>query len=227
MKRAVLLTTLMLTFTAVAVPAMAAPAPTDASVSSQADQARQAGLERAWATRPEIVEAAAYAKRGAAPPGAVEAAERARAELLSRPGTSATVAGLRDSIYYAAKWYYDYQTITYTWSDYWTPCNLYEADCECFNRLAYWDGGWGQLWYTLRGQATAGFYTGYPRYGDLVFFDYDGDGWEGPYDHTGIYTGGDWVLHSSAYYGYVLWSRVSVISAETLGGHWYVNIVDA
>lgn len=35
------------------------------------------------------------------------------------------------------------------------------------------------------------------------------------------------MLQPSATSGYVLWSRVSVISAETLGGHWYVNIVDA
>lgn len=168
---------------AVGAPAGAGPAAGEAATTGNSigdEAARAADRERAWATRPEIMEAAAYAKRGEAPPGAIEAAEQARAELLSRPGTSATTTALRDNIYYAAKWYYDYQTITYTWSDYWTPCNMYEADCECFNRLAYWDGGWGQLWYTLRGQATTGFYTRYPQYGDLVFFDYDGDGWEGP-----------------------------------------------
>jgi hypothetical protein len=213
-------------------PAPAAPVDTDASPTtaqqdSAAEQSSAAERERSWATHPQTVEAAGYARRGAAPPGAVEAAEKARAELREQDVTTAAELTMRDNLYYAAKWYYDYQTITYTWSDYWEPCNMYQADCECYNRLVYWDAGWGQLWYTLRGQATTGFYTGYPRYGDLVFFDYDGDGWEGPYDHTGIYTGGDWVLHSSATYGYVLWSRVSVISAETLGGHWYVNIVDA
>ena len=221
MKPALLISALMLSV------AVATPVPAAAATGSDDPAIGAADRERAWATRPETVEAAAYAKRGEAPPGAVEAAEKARSQLRAQPGVSATVLGLRDRIYNAAKWYYDYQTITYTWSDYWTPCNMYEADCECFNRLAYWDGGWGQLWYTLRGQATTGYYTGYPQYGDLVFFDYDGDGWEGPHDHTGIYTGGDWVLHSSAYYGYVVWSRVSVISAETLGGHWFVDIVDA
>lgn len=200
----------------------------DRSTAAQQEQ-RQNAIERekAWATRPEIVKAADYAKRGVAPPGALEAAQRARADVTEDNSISATSASMRDNLYYAAKWYYDNQTITYTWSDYWTPCNMYQADCECFNRLVFWDAGWGQLWYTLRGQATTGFYTSYPRYGDLVFFDYDGDGWEGPYDHTGVYTGNGWVLHSSATYGYVLWSKVSVISAETWGGHWYVNIVDA
>lgn len=207
--------------------ANASPATGDqARAAAETRQQAAAEREQAWATHPQTVEAAGYAKAGLVPPGALEAAEKARAELKHQAAPDTELI-LRDNIYYAAKWYYDYQTITYTWSDYWEPCNMYQADCECFNRLAYWDAGWGQLWYTLRGQATTGFYTSYPRYGDLVFFDYDGDGWEGPYDHTGIYTGGDWVLHSSAYYGYVVWSRVSVISAETLGGHWYVNIVDA
>jgi hypothetical protein len=207
---------------AAAQPASAAPDGPDMTAATQ-----PADREKTWATHPDTVAAAAYARRGEAPPGAVEAAAKARAELRQRGNVPDGELTMRDNLYNAAKWYYDYQTITYTWSDSWEPCNMYQADCECYNRLVYWDAGWGQLWYTLRGQATTGFYTSYPRYGDLVFFDYDGDGWEGPYDHTGIYTGGDWVLHSSAYYGYVVWSRVSVISAETLGGHWYVNIIDA
>jgi hypothetical protein len=207
-------------------PAPAAPA-SSADPATGQQRTEAAEREKSWATHPQTVQAAEYARRGMAPPGAVEAAEKARADLRGQGAATAGELTMRDNLYYAAKWYYDYQTITYTWSDYWEPCNMYQADCECYNRLVYWDAGWGQLWYTLRGQATTGFYTSYPRYGDLVFFDYDGDGWEGPYDHTGIYTGGDWVLHSSAYYGYVVWSRVSVISAETLGGHWYVNIIDA
>jgi len=214
--------TVGLVLTTMAQPAASVPDGPDRTAAT-----RQAEREKAWATHPDTLAAAAYARRGEAPPGAIETAEKARAELRQQGNVPDSELTMRDNIYYAAKWYYDYQTITYTWSDYWEPCNMYQADCECYNRLVYWDAGWGQLWYTLRGQATTGFYTSYPRYGDLVFFDYDGDGWEGPYDHTGIYTGGDWVLHSSAYYGYVVWSRVSVISGETRGGHWYVNIVDA
>jgi hypothetical protein len=208
--------------------ASAVPSPTSATGVTTAQRGARSQViqrEKAWAHQPEIVESAAYARKHQAPPGAVEAAEKARAEDVATRGLSA--ASLRDNLYNAAKWYYDNQTITYTWSDYWEPCNTYQADCECFNRLVYWDAGWGQLYYTLHGQAVTGYYTSSPQYGDLVFFDYDGDGWEGPHDHTGIYTGGGWVLHSSATYGYVLWSKVSVISAETRGGHWYVNIVDA
>jgi hypothetical protein len=223
---AIVALTVGLALTTTTLPAPAARADSTRTASGQ-QQGEAAEREKAWATHPDTVAAAGYAQRGVAPPDAMAAARQARADLKRQGDAPAGELTMRDNLYYAAKWYYDHQTITYTWSDYWEPCDMYQADCECFNRLVYWDAGWGQLWYTLRGQATTGFYTSYPRYGDLVFFDYDGDGWEGPYDHTGIYTGGDWVLHSSAYYGYVVWSRVSVISAETLGGHWYVNIVDA
>lgn len=149
--------------------------------------------------------------------------------LPGDPRTMSTeIAGLRDAIYDAAYWYLDYQTVVYTWSDYWTPCNMYQADCECFNRLVYWDAGWGQLTYTLQGQSNTGWQTWSPTYGDLFFIDYNGDGYAGPYDHTGIfmgyYNGRPWGIHSSTYSMGVQWNYMSTLIAEA-SYYWYSDIV--
>lgn len=71
------------------------------------------------AGRPETT-AAAYARRGIAPVGAVEAAERARAEPRSQPGTNAAMTAMRDSLYYTARWYYDPKYTGYTFFGRWT-----------------------------------------------------------------------------------------------------------
>jgi cell wall-associated NlpC family hydrolase len=43
--------------------------------------------------------------------------------------------------------------------------------------------------------------------GDLVFFDEEGTG----ISHVGIYSGGGYLVHSSAYFGYVVESDMSYI----------------
>ncbi|HEY0638265.1 MAG TPA: NlpC/P60 family protein [Pseudonocardiaceae bacterium] len=174
-----------------------------------------AAAEKAWATHPDVVAGMA----------ALRAAQAAGREATPPPGATSEVGttALRGAIVSAAQWYWNYGT-PYVWSSGWTPCNRYGADCECLNRLAYWDGGWGQLTYTLQGQANTGRYTGSPRQGDLVFWDYDGDGRFGPYDHTGVYTGNGYVLHASTYWGQVAWTTVAVVSAEARGTY-YVNII--
>jgi cell wall-associated NlpC family hydrolase len=158
--------------------------------------------ERRWATSPEVT---------------------AEVTGTRKPAARTLATGMRGRIVDAAYWYRNYGT-PYVWSSGWLPCNRNAADCECLNRLAYWDGGWGQLTYTLQGQANTGRYTSNPRPGDLVFWDYDGDGWFGPYDHTGVYVGNGYAIHASAYWGYVVRTTVRVVSAEARGTY-YVTIV--
>lgn len=164
-----------------------------------------AAAEHRWATRPEVA--------------AEVGTQRTAGDLAAQP----LAAGMRDRIVSAAYWYRNYGT-PYVWSSGWLPCNRNAADCECLNRLAYWDGGWGQLTYTLQGQANTGRFTRDPRPGDLVFWDYDGDGRFGPYDHTGVYVGNGYAIHASAYWGRVVRTTVRVVSAEARGTY-YVMIL--
>ncbi|MDQ3406063.1 MAG: C40 family peptidase [Actinomycetota bacterium] len=166
--------------------------------------------ERRWATSPEVRAEAAAVRDGAE----------------TRQGTpegDISAAGIRSNVVNAAYWYRNYGT-PYVWSSGWTPCNRNAADCECLNRLAYWDGGWGQLTYTLQGQANTGSRTWTPRPGDLVFWDYDGDGRFGPYDHTGVYSGNGYAIHASTYWGRVVETTVAVVSQEARGTY-YINIL--
>lgn len=195
------------------VTAAATPHPADtrsqaASVSSP-ERAQVAAREHGWATSPELRAEVAALRSGNTP------TRHGIAEI--------SAAGLRGDVVDAAYWYRDYGT-PYIWSSGWTPCNRDAADCECLNRLAYWDGGWGQLTYTLQGQANTGYYTSSPRPGDLVFWDYDGDGYFGPHDHTGVYVGNGYAVHASAYWGYVVETTVAVVSEEAWGTY-YINIL--
>ena len=180
--------------------------------------ARKARTEAAWATTPEVRDAVAQA-----------AAARASGEKPSPPAGALSASGdagvttVRDDVVWNAQWYWEFGT-PYVWSTYWTPCDEYGADCECLNRLAYYWGAGIQLYYTLQAQADTGWYTSNPRPGDLVFWDYDGDGWFGPYDHTGVYTGNGYAIHASAYWGVVAWTTVAVVSQEAYGTY-YVNIL--
>ena len=127
----------------------------------------------------------------------------------------------RSAVVDAAYWYIG---TPYVWSWGWEPCDEWGADCECLNRLAYYWGAGIQLDYTLGGQWDSGWWTDYPQAGDLVFWDYDGDGWFGPYDHTGVYVGGGYTVHASAYWGYVVEAPVEYISAEAWGTY-YLSIL--
>jgi cell wall-associated NlpC family hydrolase len=205
-----------LVVSAPAAPALSGTALSGAALSGTAlsGAALKAEIERAWATKPEVRDAVA-----------ASAAARARGEKPRAPAdmSGAGVDSVRDDVVWNARWYWEFGT-PYVWSTYWTPCDEYGADCECLNRLAYYWGAGMQLHYTLQGQANAGWYTSSPRRGDLVFWDYDGDGWFGPYDHTGVYTGNGYVIHASAYWGQVAWTTVAAVSAEAYGTY-YINIL--
>jgi cell wall-associated NlpC family hydrolase len=186
--------------------ASAAPAPPPAGVTTApTEQELAAAAERRWATSAEVT--------------AEATAPRTGGDLAGQPLAS----GMRDRIVQAANWYRNYGT-PYVWSSGWLPCNRNAADCECLNRLAYWDGGWGQLTYTLQGQANTGRFTRDPRPGDLVFWDYNGDGYFGPHDHTGVYAGNGYAIHASAYWGYVVRTTVRAVSVEARGTY-YVTIL--
>ena len=202
--RATLATTLVAVCTALVPPGTAGGSPVHPPTASD-EQHVAAAAERRWATSAEVSAEATASRTGDGP--------------TARP----LAAGMRDRIVNAAHWYRDYGT-PYVWSSGWLPCNKNAADCECLNRLAYWDGGWGQLTYTLQGQANTGRRTRDPRPGDLVFWDYDGDGYFGAHDHTGVYVGNGNAVHASTYWGRVVKTTVRVVSAEARGTY-YVSII--
>lgn len=190
---------------AVAPAASATAGPVRSAPAAATEQDLAAAAEQRWATSAEVTREAS----------APEAADG----LAGQPRAS----GMRDRIVNAAYWYRNYGT-PYVWSSGWLPCNKNAADCECLNRLAYWDGGWGQLTYTLQGQANTGRFTRNPRPGDLVFWDYDGNGRFGPYDHTGVYVGNGYAIHASTYWGRVVRTTVRAVSVEARGTY-YVTIL--
>ncbi len=214
-RAAVLLATVLMLLGTIPVTAVAAPhsatARPHAAPLTSPERAQATARERGWATSPELRAEVAALQAGRTP---------TRHGLT---GDRVSAAGIRGNVVNAAYWYRAYGT-PYIWSSGWTPCNEDAADCECLNRLAYWDGGWGQLTYTLQGQANTGNYTSSPRPGDLVFWDYDGDGYFGPYDHTGVYVGNGYAVHASAYWGYVVETTVAVVSQEAWGTY-YIDIL--
>lgn len=93
-------------------------------------------------------------------------------------------------------------------------------DCSCLTRLVYKRFGWtlpdhpGQQWqgrYGKRIYSKSGL-----RAGDLVFFDYSGDGQlNDPHDAVAVYAGNGSVIIASSY-----WGKVARVELRYLGGFW-------
>jgi cell wall-associated NlpC family hydrolase len=203
--------------------ALAPPAAADARAAAP----RAAGADLAGAAGPDLAGPAEADLAGAAQHRWETSAEVTAEATTPRPAgdpvAQPLAGGMRDRVVEAAYWYRDRGT-PYVWSSGWLPCNKDAADCECLNRLAYWDGGWGQLTYTLQGQANTGHRTRDPRPGDLVFWDYNGDGYFGAHDHTGVYVGNGYAIHASTYWGRVVRTTVRAVSVEARGTY-YVSII--
>lgn len=97
------------------------------------------------------------------------------------------------------------------------PCDAFrKEDCSCDTKTVFRTFG-RQLPDNPASQYGYGRYVKRAslRPGDLVFFDENRNGRLQPWDHVGIYSGNDNLIHASSYFGRVVESKM-----KRIGGYW-------